>query len=123
MEDTVLATDEDKLFALNFILSWVKDGAFVADSDTFVADAEAALAGAGDAAAASALATVVFTAKYEVLTDEGFHLDIIKKWFDSTTTNMAPHGWRFSCRNRNSNVKGKKHKIANGYVCTLVRFW
>ena len=101
-----LATDGDKLFALTFIHGWVKDGAFVADSATFIADAEAAVA-AADVTAASALATVTFTAKYEVLTDEGFHLDIIKKWFDSATTNMAPHGWRFSCRNRNSNVKGK----------------
>ena len=115
-------SDEDKLFAIQFIHSWVKDGAFVADSATFIADAEAALA-AVDAAAAALLFDVTFTAKYEVLTDEGFHLDITKKWFDSAATNMAPHAWRFSCRNRNSNVKGKNaktHDFAHAKVRMLI---
>ena len=123
LEDVLgVYSDEDKLFALQFIHSWVKDGAFVADSATFIADAEAALA-AVDAAAAALLFDVKFTAKYEVLTDEGFHLDIIKKWFDSAATNMAPHAWRFSCRNRNSNVKGKNaktHDFAHAKVKMMI---
>ena len=99
------ASDDEKFFALAFIHSWVKDGAFEADSATFVADAEAAIAAAVAADASAAIDGVTFTAKYEVATDEGFHLDIIKQWFAG---DLAPHGWRFSCRNRNSNVQGKK---------------
>ena len=40
---------------------------------------------------------------------EGWHLDVLKKWMDNTEAEnawMRPHGWRFSCRDRNDAVQG-----------------
>ena len=50
---------------------------------------------------------------------EGWHLDVLKKWLDNTeaeNTWMKPHDWRFSCRDRNDQVKGYKARYRN-YDC------
>ena len=109
----------DVRFAVAFINSWIVDGAFVADSTSFVADA-AAVAAATDAdapalVAAMDIGNVVFTEKLEVLTDEGFHLDVIKEGWFNAASGMGPNGWRFSCRDRNDNIQGITFKF-------LIRF-
>ena len=46
---------------------------------------------------------------------EGWHLDVLKKWLESTN-GMKPNGWRFSCRDRNDPIKGYKARFRN-YDC------
>ena len=38
---------------------------------------------------------------------EGWQLDILKAGWMTTNSGYSPHGWRFSCRDRNDDVKGK----------------
>ena len=38
---------------------------------------------------------------------EGWQLDILKAGWMTTNSGYSPHGWRFSCRDRNDNVQGK----------------
>ena len=38
---------------------------------------------------------------------EGWQLDILKAGWMTANSGYSPHGWRFSCRDRNDDVKGK----------------
>ena len=38
---------------------------------------------------------------------EGWQLDILKAGWMTANSGYSPHGWRFSCRDRNDNVQGK----------------
>ena len=69
---------------------------------------------------------------YEIFSEtlmgsEGWHLDVLKKWMDATeaeNTWMRPHGWRFSCRDRNQQVQGYRARYRKvDYICGSVRFF
>jgi len=42
---------------------------------------------------------------------EGWQLDILKAGWMTANSGYSPHGWRFSCRDRNDDVKGYRARI------------
>ena len=51
---------------------------------------------------------------------EGWQLDILKAGWMTPSSVYTPHGWRFSCRDRNDDVKGKLITIKNQWIiCSL----
>ena len=45
---------------------------------------------------------------------EGWQLDILKAGWMTINSGYSPHGWRFSCRDRNDDVKGKFFNTKTG---------